>query len=85
MITPYSSGESALGGGITAEADVSVTGIAVTVVEGLGPALISENLIGGASKGAILGMLWKEIATDDLSRTGAAEYPHPTVARNRVD
>ena len=42
-------------------------GIAVSVVEGGGPALISGNLISGASEGAILGMRWEDVATGELA------------------
>ena len=42
-------------------------GIAVSVVEGGGPALISGNLITGASEGAILGMRWEDVATGELA------------------
>ena len=41
-------------------------GIAVSVVEGAGPAVISDNLISGAEQGAILGMRWAEVATGEL-------------------
>ena len=41
-------------------------GIAVSVVEGAGPAVISDNLISGAEQGAILGMRWEEVATGEL-------------------
>jgi uncharacterized secreted repeat protein (TIGR03808 family) len=42
-------------------------GIAVSVVEGGGPALISGNLITGAEEGAILGLRWEEVATGELA------------------
>jgi len=41
-------------------------GIGVSVVEGAGPAVISNNLISDAAQGAILGMRWDEPATGDM-------------------
>ncbi len=96
----YPDGNPQIGAGISAEADVAITGnviesalwglkigwgpylrdvtasgnvirdteigIGVSVVEGVGPALISNNLISGAKKGAILGMRWEDVATEEL-------------------
>ncbi len=59
-------------------------GVGVTVVEGAGAAVISNNLISGADKGAILGMRWAEVVTDDLAEGGAEDYPHLTIAGNSV-
>jgi hypothetical protein len=59
-------------------------GVAVSVVEGTGSALISDNLISGASKGAIVGMRWAEAASGDLAKTGAGKFPNLLVERNRV-
>jgi uncharacterized secreted repeat protein (TIGR03808 family) len=59
-------------------------GIAVTVVDGAGSAVISDNLIAGATSGAIVGMEWAKTATGDLAQTGADRYPHLLVERNRV-
>lgn len=73
--------------------DVAVTGnvvrasrigVAVSVVDGAGAALITDNLIAGASAGAIVGHRWAEPATGDLAVDGAAGYGHLTVERNRV-
>ena len=73
--------------------DVAVTGnvirrapvgIAVTVVDGAGAAVIADNLISGANHGAVVGMHWAEPVTDDLALTGAEGYPHLLVERNRV-
>jgi uncharacterized secreted repeat protein (TIGR03808 family) len=41
-------------------------GIGVSVAEGAGPALISDNLISDADQGAILGMQWDQAATEEL-------------------
>jgi len=59
-------------------------GIAVSVVEGAGAAVISDNLISGATSAAVRGMRRSEPATDDLTITGAADFPHLSVERNRV-
>jgi uncharacterized secreted repeat protein (TIGR03808 family) len=59
-------------------------GIAVTVVDGAGPALIADNLVSESSRGAILGMRWHEIASGELSGAGGDRFPHLTIARNRV-
>ncbi len=59
-------------------------GIGVSVVDGAGSAVISDNLISGAAKGAILGMRWQSPASGDLAETGAAKFPRLLVERNRV-
>jgi uncharacterized secreted repeat protein (TIGR03808 family) len=59
-------------------------GIAVSVAEGAGSAVISDNLISGAANGAVVGMRWADRASGDLARSGADEFPHLTVERNRV-
>lgn len=59
------------------------TGIAVTVVEGAGNAIISENIISGFTKGAIIGHRWKQPVTGDLGGgTGSPE--HLSIERNVV-
>jgi uncharacterized secreted repeat protein (TIGR03808 family) len=60
------------------------TGIAVTVVEGAGPAVISDNVISETAKGAIVGYRWSDAATSELAREGSGGYTHLTVGRNRV-
>jgi uncharacterized secreted repeat protein (TIGR03808 family) len=60
------------------------TGIAVTVVEGAGAAVISDNVISEARKGAIVGYRWSDAVTGDLAREGSAGYAHLTVERNHV-
>ncbi len=59
-------------------------GIGVSVVEGAGSAVISDNLIAGADRGAIRGMRWGKPVSGDLAETGAAKFPHLLVERNRV-
>ena len=58
-------------------------GIAVSVVEGSGSAVISDNLISGADRGAVVGMRWADAASGDLARSGAEAFPHLMIERNR--
>lgn len=60
------------------------TGIAVSVAEGAGSAVISDNVIDGAANGAIVGHRWAEPATGDLAAGGNGGYAHLTVERNHV-
>jgi hypothetical protein len=60
------------------------TGIAVTVVEGAGPAVISDNVIDGAEAGAVVGYRWADPATDDMAADGTGGFAHLTVERNHV-
>jgi uncharacterized secreted repeat protein (TIGR03808 family) len=62
----------------------SPIGVAVSVVEGSGSAVISDNLIAGAERGAVVGMRWADRASGDLARSGAEAFPHLLVERNRV-
>jgi uncharacterized secreted repeat protein (TIGR03808 family) len=58
-------------------------GIAVSVVEGGGPALISGNLITDAEQGAILGLRWEEVATGELAK-GEEDVEGVTIEGNVV-
>ena len=60
------------------------TGIAVTVVEGAGPAVISDNVIAGAENGAIVGYRWADPVTSDMASGGNGGFAHLTVERNHV-
>ncbi|HWK65429.1 MAG TPA: TIGR03808 family TAT-translocated repetitive protein [Rhizobiaceae bacterium] len=60
------------------------TGIAVSVVQGVGSAVITDNLIEGTSEGAIVGYEWTRPVTGDLSRNGVGGYTRLTVDRNRA-
>lgn len=57
-------------------------GIAVSVAEGAGPALIADNMIAEAEQGAILGMRWNEVATGELV-DGTVETPGIGIKGNR--
>lgn len=58
-------------------------GIIVSVVEGVGSALITDNLIDGARNGAIVGYRWAEPATKDLTQS-PVNSDTLTVERNQV-
>lgn len=71
---------------VTASANVirrTKIGIAVSVVDGAGPAVIADNIISDAEQAAILGMRWMEPATGDLANS-PRELPGITVEGNRV-
>jgi uncharacterized secreted repeat protein (TIGR03808 family) len=59
-------------------------GVAVSAVEGGGPALISGNVISDAALGAILGMRWDEVATGELAG-GGETLEGVTVEGNKVE
>ena len=58
-------------------------GIAVSVAAGAGSALIADNLISGARRGAILGMDGHAAVTGELAGE-ASRFAHLTIAGNRV-
>lgn len=60
------------------------TGIAVSVVEGAGAVVISDNVISDVQHGAIVGHRWADAATGDLARIGNDGHAHLTVERNHV-
>jgi len=60
------------------------TGIVVSVVEGSGTAVISDNVIDGAKNGAIIGQRWADPVTGDLTQSTDSGYAHLTVERNKV-
>ncbi|TPK86397.1 TIGR03808 family TAT-translocated repetitive protein [Mesorhizobium sp. B2-4-12] len=60
------------------------TGIAVSVVEGAGTAVISDNVIDGTLNGAVVGQRWAEPVTADLTQLSNSGFAHLTVERNRV-
>lgn len=73
--------------------DVAVTGnvvrdsglgVGVSVSEGAGSALIAGNVLSGNARGAIAGLEHAQIVTGDLTRDGAARFPHLTISGNRV-
>jgi uncharacterized secreted repeat protein (TIGR03808 family) len=58
-------------------------GVAVSVVNGAGTAVITGNLISGASRGAIVGMDHAKAVTGDLSQE-PARYANLQISGNRV-
>jgi len=72
--------------------DVSVTGnvvrragrgIGVSVAAGAGHVAITGNLVAESRHGAIVGMKWDKVASDDLVRD-AARYPQLAISGNQV-
>ncbi|MEZ5785948.1 MAG: TIGR03808 family TAT-translocated repetitive protein [Xanthobacteraceae bacterium] len=73
--------------------DVAVTGnvvrdsgfgVGVSVSEGAGSVLIASNVFSGSARGAVVGLEHAQIVTGDLTRDGAAQFPHLTISGNRV-
>lgn len=62
----------------------SETGIMVSVAEGAGSTVISDNVISGALRGAIVGYRWHEPATGDLAGGDNEGFDHLTITRNSV-
>jgi uncharacterized secreted repeat protein (TIGR03808 family) len=58
-------------------------GIGVSIVAGAGSAVIADNMISGASRGAVLGMNLDRPVTSDLARGGSAP-PQLKVSGNQV-
>ena len=59
-------------------------GIAVSVAAGAGSAVIADNLISGARRGAIVGMDRHAVVTGDLASDGAGRFAHLAISGNRV-
>lgn len=59
-------------------------GCVVTVVEGAGDAIITNNIFQGAKRGAIVGYRWREASTADLAKGGTERFAHLTIEGNRV-
>jgi translation initiation factor 2B subunit (eIF-2B alpha/beta/delta family) len=56
----------------------------ISVVEGAGTAVISDNLFAGTLHGAIIGMEYDKRATGDLALAGAERYPQLRIRGNQV-
>jgi uncharacterized secreted repeat protein (TIGR03808 family) len=61
----------------------ATVGCAVSVVDGAGSAVISDNLFQQMEKGAIFGFRWDKPATGDLTVKGQEEFPQLTIEKNR--
>ncbi|MFS8111621.1 TIGR03808 family TAT-translocated repetitive protein [Rhizobium jaguaris] len=59
-------------------------GCAVSVVDGAGTAVISDNLFQEMAKGAIIGFRWDKPASGDLTTAGSGEFPQLTIEKNRL-
>ncbi len=59
-------------------------GVGVSMSEGAGSALVADNLISGASTGAVIGMDGRRIITGDLTKEDASRYARVTLNGNRV-
>ena len=73
--------------------DVNVTGnvirkapigIAATVVEGAGHAMIRQNLFAGITEAAVAGYRWIDKVTGDLTQPGAGTFAHLDIGENRI-
>lgn len=62
----------------------SFIGIGVTVAPGAGTALVSNNMISGAPRGAVVGLDHAKPVTPDLTAEGAQRYPQVAVSGNTV-
>lgn len=60
-------------------------GIAVSVADGAGPAVISGNIISEARKGAIVGHRWSDAVTADLVDNPGHGFAHLTITGNRAN
>lgn len=60
------------------------TGIAVSVVEGSGTAVVTGNIIEGAREAAIRGYRWAEPVTGELAQGGDSGYRHLAVEGNQA-
>ncbi len=61
----------------------AATGCAVSVAEGVGSALIANNLFERVPGGGVIGYRWHNVASKELA-ADAAGFPHLTVMGNRV-
>ncbi len=59
-------------------------GIAVTVVEGAGKAVINSNVLSENIKGAILGHRWADVVTGDMATSGNQGIATLTVENNQA-
>jgi len=71
----------AVTGNVVRVADI---GIAVSVAPGAGTALIANNVIAEARRGAIIGMSRAKPVTGDLAKGGGEQYANLTISGNRV-
>jgi uncharacterized secreted repeat protein (TIGR03808 family) len=68
-------------GNVVRRADI---GIAVSVSVGAGHALVANNVIAEVTRGAIVGMDRRRIATGDLTKDGGERYANLSISGNRM-
>lgn len=59
-------------------------GCAVSVADGAGTAVITDNVFQQTPDGAVLGFEWDKKVSGELATGGQARYPQLTVERNRI-
>lgn len=59
-------------------------GIGVSVAAGAGRAIVTDNIVSEAKRGAVVGMEWKTIATRDFGREPEGTHQNLTFGRNVV-
>jgi len=59
-------------------------GVAVSVAQGAGTAVIADNMLADSKRGAIVGMQWRKAVTGDLALAGAERYPNLHIRGNQV-
>jgi uncharacterized secreted repeat protein (TIGR03808 family) len=59
-------------------------GVGVSALPGAGTTLVSDNVISGAKRGAIVGMDHAKPVTADLTRPGAEKLAHLGIGQNQV-
>jgi uncharacterized secreted repeat protein (TIGR03808 family) len=69
-------------GNVVRTADI---GVGVSVVPGAGGAVIADNMISAARRGAILGMDHLQVVSGDLTKDGTTRYAQLAITGNRVN
>ncbi|WP_454848554.1 TIGR03808 family TAT-translocated repetitive protein [Rhizobium binxianense] len=59
-------------------------GCAVSVADGAGTAVITDNVFQEVTDGAVLGFQWEKKVSDELAHGGGPPYAQLTVERNRI-
>ncbi|QFY59399.1 TIGR03808 family TAT-translocated repetitive protein [Rhizobium grahamii] len=59
-------------------------GCAVSVAQGAGTAVITDNVFQETPDGAVLGFEWDKKASGELATAGSSSYPQLTIERNRI-
>ncbi|WP_316202791.1 MULTISPECIES: TIGR03808 family TAT-translocated repetitive protein [unclassified Bradyrhizobium] len=62
----------------------ALAGVGLSVVPGAGTALVSNNIISGTPRGAVIGLDHIKPVTSDLTQDGAQRFAHLTVNGNAV-